>query len=325
MIIAVTGANGHVGTNLCPLLLREGHQVRALVYHGRSPYCAGAVETVKGDVLDPASLDQLCRGADVLIHLAARISIRKRDGHDIQEVNVKGTENIVEACKRNNVGRLIHFSSIHALSHDPIDQPMNEDRPLSLASPMEYERTKARGEMAIREAVKSGLDAVVLNPSAILGPFDHKPGLLGQAILRIAHHKIPALVPGGYNWVDVRDVAEAAVQAISKGRAGEHYILSGHWHSLKELSALIGETLGSKTASLMVPFWIAQIGVPFYTAWAAITNDHPLYTFDSLSILKENPHNVDNGKARKELGFNPRPLKESLNDTLQWFRDNNYL
>jgi dihydroflavonol-4-reductase len=130
---------------------------------------------------------------------------------------------------------------------------------------------------------------------------------------------LPALVKGGYNWVDVRDVSQAAISALENGKSGERYILSGVWAGLTDLSEMVSNITGRKTPSRVSPMWLAKLGVPFISAWYAIRNEHPLYTFQSLEIINSVNKNIINKKARQDLGFDPRPLKETLKDTIEWF------
>ena len=171
-------------------------------------------------------------------------------------------------------------------------------------------------------AAKDGFDAIVLCPTAIIGPVDYEPSLTGKAMLELYNQKIPALVPGGYNWVDVRDVVNGCIAAIEKGRKGEKYLLSGQWRSLKDVASIITTSTGMKTTSVIMPFWVAQFGLPFITAYSKIAGVEPLYTSESLGIIKNGNRYISNEKARKELGFNPRKLEDTINDLFAWFRKN---
>lgn len=325
MKVAVTGASGHVGACLCRELIEKGIEVRALLHNDSKGIDGLPLEMVNGDLMNKESLDKLCRDVDVVFHLAAKIAIDKSDPDSVSEINIKGTKNILECSIKSGVKKFIHFSSAHALTDIPLNEEVNEDSPLNEDSSMAYEKTKADGERLVLKAAKEGLNAVILNPTAIIGPYDYKLSLLGQAVIKIALNKLPMLVPGGYDWVDVRDVADAAIQAIDNGRKGERYILSGHWHSLKELSTMIGQVNGYKTTTLICPTAIAKIGLPFIHLYSKIKNEEPLYTADSLNILKNSNRNISHQKASAELGYNPRKLETTLKDTLNWFSEHNML
>ena len=324
MKVAVTGASGHVGACLCRELIKRGIEVKVLLHNDDRGIKGLDLEIVKGDMLDKNVLDSLCRDADAVIHLAVKISIDNTEKEEVYRTNVDGTRLLLDCCIKNGVSRFIHFSSIHALSAEPLKEIMDENRPLINSKGTYYEITKAEGERLVIEAAESGLNAVILNPTAIIGPCDYKPSYLGQALIKIALNKLPMLVPGGYNWVDVRDVANAAIQAISKGRKGERYILSGNWHSLKELSEIIGKVSGNKTPRFVCPTTLAKIGLPFIKLYAKFKNEHPLYTSDSLDILNSSNKNISNNKAKSELGFNPRMLEDTITDTLSWYEKNSF-
>lgn len=324
MKIGITGASGHIGANLTRLLLEKKYSVRILEHNDSRAVEGLTVETVKGSLNDQKSLEKFCQGLDVVFHLAARISIGANSFEKLHRVNVEGTQNLVFLCKKVGVKRIIYFSSIHALEHHPLDQPMDESRALVQDSPQAYERTKSIGEAWILAQKTDQFEVIVLNPTAVVGPLDHKPSLMGELLLRMYHGKIPGLVQGGYNWVDVRDVAGAALNAISQGKSGEHYILSGNWYSLKEYAETLQEVSGKKIKKVVLPFWLARIGVPFIQIWSSVTKQQPLYTHESLDIVSHGNKNILNNKARKELGFNPRPLSDSLKDAFNWFKENDY-
>ncbi len=324
MKIAVTGANGHVGANLCRRLISEGHQVKALV-HTRSEALKGLdVGLIQGSVSDLDSLRKLCKDTEIVFHLAALISI---DGQKdkLLKVNVEGTHNLVKVIKENGVKRLIHFSSIHSLDHRPFNEPMDETRPLINGGPMWYEITKSRAEQFIIDESAKGLDAVIINPTAIVGPNDFKPSLVGTVLIRLYNNSLPALVPGGYNWVDVRDVVSGAVAAMAKGQTGERYILGGRWVSVRDLALIVEKVTGRKTVRMMLPTVIAKIGVPFIKVYAGLAKQEPLYTFESLRALREVNTMISCAKAKVELGYHSRDFEETVRDTLDWFKAHDYI
>jgi len=324
MNIAVTGANGHVGGNLCRELVRRGHSVKALIYNDDTALKGLAIQTVRGDLSNPSALDELCRDSEVVIHLAALISVKGMKTA-LEKTNVQGTRNLIGAIRRSKVRRMIHFSSIHALDHFPLDQPMDESRPLVEHAIMMYESTKAQGDRLVLDNIKEGLDAVIINPTSIVGPFDFKPSLMGQVLLRLYNHDLPALVPGGYDWVDVRDVVQGTISAIENGRKGERYILSGGWTSVQELAAVLGRATGKNTVRPMLPMFVARIGVPFISLYSRLTGKHPLYTYQSLDVLMQGNRRISHEKASRELGYTARPLEETLADSIAWFKEYGYI
>ncbi len=325
MKVAITGASGHIGSCLVRELMQQGSQVRVLVHRSRKALEDIPVEIIEGDLSDIETLETLCQGVDVVFHLAAQIAIDRKSGKQVLQTNIEGTRNLTEVCLRQQVPRFIHFSSIHALNVHPLDQVMDESRDLIVKTKRVYELSKAQSERIVLNAAEKGLHAVILSPTAVIGPYDYHHSYLGQALIRIYTNKLPLLIPGGYNWVDVRDVVQAAIVSIKKGRKGERYILAGHWGSLKELSEMISQISGQKTPEIVVPLAIAYIGLPFIRLFSAMKGEHPLYTKDSLDILKESHGNISYEKATGELGFNSRPLAESLADTFTWYKQQGFI
>jgi dihydroflavonol-4-reductase len=325
MKIAITGANGHVGVNLCDSLLNAGHQVNAFCHENDYGLKNLKVNIIRGDIQDRKSLMDLVSNVEIVFHLAARISIKGDREGILRKINVEGTRNILEASKAAGVKRFIHFSSIHAFQHGPVTQLIDEEGPLVNSTAFAYDRSKADGERLVKEAANNGMDALILSPTAIIGPMDFEPSLSGKALIQLYRRQIPSLVPGGYNWVDVRDIVHAAINSIDKGRPGEKYLLSGTWYSLPQLSALIRQATGVKTIRRVVPFWMAHLGLPFIAAYSMISGSEPLYTGESLEIIRKGSKNISNAKARKELDFHPRELNETIADTFQWFKMNGYI
>ena len=324
MKVAVTGASGHIGNCLIRELKKRGAIIKVLVYDSRQGLDEMDVELIQGDLLEPESLIKLCEGVDVVFHLAAQIAIDNRSSAKVYDTNVTGTKNLIKAANLNGVKKFIHFSSIHAFQIVSPDQLIDESTSLVETNKIIYEFTKAEGEREVMKAVKEGLNAVILNPTAVIGPFDYRGSLLGQALLKIYKKKLPFLVFGGYNWVDVRDVVSASIQAIDLGRKGEKYILSGEFCSLRQLSAMIS-TISGRNTPVIVPVSLARMACPFIQLYSSFTKKEPLYTNQSLDILVNSPVNISNIKAKKELGYEPRPLGQTLKDTFDWYRENHII
>lgn len=321
MKVAVTGACGHIGNTLCKELLNQGYEIKALLLECEELKLPG-IEVVRGNILDKASLVELCRGVDYVFHLAAIISIDKKDKELVYQTNVTGTQNVADVCKSEDVKRLVHFSTIHTYNPHPLDKLLDETRSQLSHTDMIYEQSKLESEQIIKKSVLEGLDAITIHPTAVFGPFDYKPSLLGQALIKIYNNNIPMLVPGGYDWVDVRDIVNGSIAACLKGKKGNDYILSGKWVSLKELSATIGQITNRRTPKFTVSFFMARIGIPFIQLWATIRKEHPLYTGDTIDILEESHQNISCKKAADEFEYLARPIEASLKDTFDWFKQN---
>ncbi len=325
MKVAVTGASGHVGNCLIRKLIEKGSEVIVLRHDDEDDLKNMEVQIVEGNVLDKDSLNKLCHQADQVFHLAAKISIDEKEKELVYRTNVEGTKNVIAACNEQKIKRLIHFSSIHTLDPFPMGQTLDETRPMIADTHMIYEKSKKEGEKLVLEAAAKGLPAVILTPTAIIGPYDNKPSYLGQALIKIYSNKLPMLIGGGYDWVDVRDVVDGAISASEKGRPGERYILSGKWISLKDLSNMISQISHRKTPSFVAPSFLAHIGLPFIKLYADLKKEHPLYTRDALEILKNSNPFISSRKAQTELGYNPRPIEETLMDTFDYFKTKGFV
>jgi dihydroflavonol-4-reductase len=325
MITVITGASGHIGNNLIRALVADGRKVRALQHVNRRNIEGLDVEIVPGDVCHPDTLRKAFRGADVVYHLAARISLESNDYQVLEPINVTGVKNVIQACIDCKVRRLVHFSSIHAFIQESIGKPIDETCPL--VEPKNcppYDRTKAAGEKIVYEAIERGLDAIVVSPTAVIGPYDWEPSFLGEALLTMARGKLPALVHGGFDWVDVLDVVRGAMAAEKKARAGDKYLLSGHFASMCDLAGMVEEIMGTPAPKLMMPRWLAFVGAPFMAGFAKMTGKRPLYTSASIRALRSG-QDVSHDKAARELGYKPRPLRQTIIETLEWFHESGYL
>jgi len=319
MKIAVTGATGHVGANLCRTLVAQGHDVRAVCHAHTGALDGVAVEIVRADVRDPAAVDAVLAGVERVYHLAAMINIAPADEREIFDINIGGVRNVVAACLKHKVKRLVHFSSIHAFAPRPHDRPIDEERLLTYDPDMPpYDRSKAGGEREVRAGVARGLDAVIVNPTAILGPYDFGPSRMGQVLLDLYHRRLPSLVDGGFDWVDVRDIVDGSIAAGDKGRTGEKYLLSGERRTVRELGQLAQEITGVRVPRFVSPMWLARVGAPFATIAARVARKEPLFTSRSLHALR-NHQWVSHDKATRELGYRPRTLRDTLQATYDWF------
>jgi len=325
MKVAITGASGHIGSCLTRELIKRGDKVKVLIHNTNSSLQDLDVEIVKGDLLNKNSLEKLCSEVDVVFHLAAKIAIDKSERDLVYKTNVEGTQNLIDVCISAGIQRFIHFSSIHAYDPHPLDEVLDETRAYIGKTKLVYEKSKAESERIVLDSVSKGLNASVLNPTAVVGPFDFQGSYLGQALIKIYQNKLPMLVPGGYNWVDVRDVVDGSISAISKGRIGETYILSGHYLSLKELSLLISKISKKRIPQFLAPLFLAKVGLPFINLYSNITKDHPLYTGESLHILKNSNKFISNEKAKKEFGYEPRPLFDTLKEAFAWYKQNGFV
>ncbi|HSW41806.1 MAG TPA: NAD-dependent epimerase/dehydratase family protein [Patescibacteria group bacterium] len=321
MTVVVTGASGHIGSNLVRLLIERGRTVRAVDVRP-GPSLAGLdLEYVEADVLDSESLLRAFAGVDVVFHLAARISIAGDPDGRVWATNVMGVRNAAETALRTGVRRFVHCSSVHAFDLAAArGSAVDETSPPAIRPGLPvYDRSKAAGESELRAVVARGLDAVVVNPTGVTGPCDFEPSRMGRFFRALRQRRLPALVEGGFDWVDVRDVALALAGAADRGRTGEGYLVPGHRASTRELAVLAHEVAGVPVPRPTVPLALARAWARAASVVAAPTLSS-LFTVESLHALASDPH-VNGRRAELELGHRPRPLSDTIGDLYRWFDD----
>jgi dihydroflavonol-4-reductase len=319
MKIGVTGAAGHVGNMVCRILIKDGHQVRALVHNGSDALDGLDLEVMQGDVLNKEDVKRFVQGCDVIVHSAAIISIHGDPTGIVFKTNTEGPRNILEASIEAGVKRILHLSSTHAVQELPMDEPFDETRPYKRKDQFAYDYSKATGEQIMLEAFKSGrIDGCVLRPASVVGIHDYKPSKIGTALIDFYNRKIPMLPQGGYNFIDVRDVSQTIVNAIDKGRTGEIYLMSGKYYNMKDLASEVTKACGVKTPKMVMPFWFLKLILPFVILWGKIRKAHPVFTIEAITALKLGHPNMVNKKAADELGHQVRPLSETLKDFYDW-------
>lgn len=328
-IFIVTGAAGHLGSYVVRELLLQGKEVRALVLPNES--CPDFIDANRhllkeyvGNVCDPASIAPLFEGNAqtefTVIHCAGIVTIAAREDKRIYDVNVGGTANIIAACGRYSVKRLVYVSSVHAIPLLPHGQIMRE---VSLFDPDAvigyYARTKAIATQLVLDAARSGLNAVVVHPAGIIGPNGLPTGNMTQLITNYLRGRLPAAIRGGFDFVDVRDVADGIIMAADKGKSGECYILANRFIDLEELFTILSEVSGQKKVKLYLPLWFAKMIAPFAELYYRVARKTPVFTRYSLHTVSQNGL-YSHDKASRELGYSVRPLEETLRDTALWIK-----
>jgi len=219
----------------------------------------------------------------------------------------------------------VHFSTIHSLCSEPLDIPVDENRPLvESRRSAPYDLSKAAGERLVRQAAGEGINAVIINPTGVIGPYDYRSSHFGQALIMMADGRIPVLLEGGFDWVDARDVAEGAIKAEQAAPPGANYLLSGTWLSVKETAAIVAQIMGRRPPALVCPVPVARACAPIVTAVSRWTGARPIFTNVSLKALASN-RNISHARATRELGYEPRPISQTLADTIRWFMDNGFI
>lgn len=321
MISVVTGGSGFVGANLVRALLERGDHVR-VVDIGKTEALEGLdVEYLNADVVDAAALEKAFLGADTVFHLAAIISIVGDPDGKVHRTNVVGPRNASRAALKCGAKRFVHCSSVHAYDLERCGPELTES---SARATMDYcpayDRSKNAGENQVRDAIAEGLGAVIVNPSGIIGPHDYEPSRMGELLLQLRERELPVGIRGGFDFVDVRDVVSGILAAEARGRTGENYILSGHRVSGKELAEVAERITGVRGPRISMPISIVNQLAPLFLRFTP-GGETPLITPDSVHAVKYSP-SICHHKASKELGYNARPIFETIRDTYAWFDEN---
>ena len=321
-MILVTGATGHIGNVLVREILGRGQRVRALVRPGKTNAALDGleVEITPGDILEPDSLERAMQGVDLVYHLAARISLGSGPDPETDRVNVEGTRNVIEAVRRAGRTRLVYASSIYAL-HKPADgTPIDESQPFDPEQRQgAYDCSKARASLAVQRAAREGMDAVIVCPTAVTGPYDFRASDAGRAICLYMRPGLQFYVEGAYDFIDVRDAARGFILAAENGRAGETYILGGERLTVREVARMVQDATGAWQVYCKVPLWLAGWAAELMPFLAELTGAQPLFTPYSLQAVCSNSH-ISHAKASRELGFQPRPARQAVRDAVRWLQ-----
>ena len=321
-MILVTGATGHIGNVLVRELLRRGEGLRVLVRPGKPPLALAGlnVEMIPGDILDQSSLERAVQGVSQVYHLAASISLATGPDPETERVNLEGTRNVIAAIRRNGAARLVYASSIYAL-RKPLDgTAIDETQPFEpLLCQGAYDHSKALASLAVQEAAAQGLDAVIVCPTAVTGPYDFHYSEAGRAIRLYMRPGLKFYVQGAYDFIDVRDAAQGFILAAERGRGGETYILGGERMTIREMAQIVEEAAGGWHAGFEVPLWLAYWVADLMPFYNELTGTKPFFTRYSLDAVCSNSL-VSHARASRELGFQPRPARQALADAVGWFQ-----
>ena len=319
----VTGANGHLGSTIINLLLKEKKKVRAFVLENDVLHLDKKVEIIRGNITDTKSIYPLFKDLEnkevIVIHCAGIVTIASKFDQKVYDVNVVGTKNIADVALEYKVKKFIHVSSVHAILEEKNKTIKEVDKFYPDKVEGLYAKTKAEASNYILDMSKKGLNAIVVHPSGIIGPGNYGKGHLSQLIIDYLNNRLTAIVKGGYDFVDVRDVADGILKAIEKGRVGECYILSNRYFEIKEIINLLHEVTNHKPIKTILPNWFAKLTAPIAELYYKILKQPPLYTSYSIYTLSTNSH-FSHEKATKELDYNPRDMKETLKDTVDWLK-----
>lgn len=325
MKIGVTGSSGLVGFNFCVEALKNNDSLNILIREDTEYLKQIDAKVYYGDLNDIKVLDKFCKGCDVIIHSAAMISIGLDSYDEVYEVNYIGTKNLLESSKKMKVKKFIYISSINAFNKNPVTEKLDETRQL-VKRGNAYDMTKAMGQELVMNT--DGIEKVSINPTSILGRYDFKPSRLGKVIKTLHAGKLPFLVNGGLDVIDVEDLSKAIYSSIRNGRDGETYIISGKWRSFTEINASVQKNRDKKSFVIFFPKLFVEMNLPllslFPKSFLKRAADFNGKYFPGLeSLTKESieniinfPKNIDNSKAKKDLGLTISPLDKTVKDSI---------
>jgi nucleoside-diphosphate-sugar epimerase len=321
----VTGATGHLGANLVRRLLADGETLRVLMRPDRDNGALDGldVERVYGDLRERESVSAAVRGCGRVYHCAALVStIEGNAAHkrDVYNTNVLGTRHILDAAAAHGVEKVVVSGSLSATGYEP-DQASHEDMPFyPFDRHLPYGFTKHLVEHECLRAHADGLNVVIATSCAILGPHDYAPSRIGRVLIDYAHGQLRAYIPGGFEFVSTRDIAEGHVLAMHKGRSGQKYIISTAYSSVDDLLSLFGEVTGRRKPRLRLPAPVmaAVAEVADKTWFRAFPNKPRRFTPAAVRLLTLR-RQADHGKAKEELGFQPTPLKQAVQEAYDDF------
>ncbi len=324
-MILVTGGTGRVGNVLVKELSKKYGRIKVLIRKNSDlkPLDGCGCEYVYGDVLDVKSLENAVEGVDTIFHLAGIISISTHDEELTLNTNIQGTKNIVDLCVEHNLP-LIYTSSIHAINALEDGSVISEATSLATDYATKrgiYDYSKATATQYVLDNIgKSNLKAIILHPTGVSGPYDYRPSFFGMGLISLVKSGIKTTISGCYDYVDVRDVVNAIMKAYELKKYGERYILSGEILSMRDFAEYLKEFANIKTKTSLLDkatgLFLGGI-LSFFSKKSQIT---PY----SVKTLHSNC-NISHEKATRDLGYHPRPVKESLKDQYLWFKENDYL
>lgn len=326
MLNVVTGASGFIGHHVTRVLCTRGEKVRVILRKtSRREHLAGLpVELVEGDLREPATLVRALAGASRLYHVAAAYTFGARDPAYIYADNVEGTRNVLQAAADARVERVVYTSTVGALATSTRDSVSDETTPVSQRDIVShYKVSKYLAQQVAEEFAAGGLDVVIVNPSAPVGPGDAKPTPTGKMIVDFLKGKMPAYVDTGLNLIAVEDVAEGHRLAALNGKRGEKYILGHENMHLREILEMLALVSGRKAPRVQIPHAVAYAAAACSEVKARLTGGRPQIALESVRMARKFNF-VDASKAVRELGLPQTSIEAALKRAVDWFRAHGY-
>lgn len=322
--VLVTGASGFIGSHLAEALLGDGHEVRTIVRRPETLERHGFAKhpnfrAFQGDLLEPRSITEACRGVQQVYHLAGIISTRTGDRKKLFDINVKGSVNLMNALKETRPEKIVYLASIFALAKGERHRPATEESFYNLEDVhVDYFESKRAAQLEMEKFEMDGMPVVYVYPGFCYGPGDIYVSS-SVFILSFLRGELPVLFDGGQNILDVRDCARGLIQGMEKGVVGRKYLIGDHNLTFKELAAALAAVTGKKAPSVALPRPLVM-GLGFVAEKLA-----PRFPLNRQSAEAACHYwFYDTSRARRELGYSGRPLEETLRDAVTWFRENGY-
>lgn len=323
-INVITGGKGYVGYALVKELAARGEKMRLLLRSDSPVFDNIDCEKIMGDVCDIGILEKAFEGAETVYHVAGVVDISGTKDKQVFKVNVEGTKNVVEACKKAGVKTLIYVSSVDAVH---VEDDMEVIREVSHFDPdiLEgaYAKSKATATQYVLDNADENLKVCVVHPSACIGPYDNNRTSSMVTVINLFSKGFFSLTFdfGGYNFVDVRDVAKGMVAAAEKGRSGECYFLCGKAYTLDEFMGALARVCGKKHPKVVIKKKYVDTIIPVFEKIFKAANLPPVVNEYAIRKICENCK-FSYEKAANELGYSPMPLEDSLRDTIKWLKEN---
>ncbi len=303
----ITGGSGLIGVHLVQALLKDGYTVTCLLHDHTGVFDGLNVSLVVADITDPSSLSPYLEGIDVVFHLAAIISLKDEDSYKLHKINVEGTKSIAAASKKAGVSKFIYFSSIHVYDYKNPGDLLSEENPFvtKKTSPLpdQYTFSKLAAHEHILSLIKQGFNATILVPTGVIGPHPTS-GLMNNLIKSASKKKLVFLLNGGFNWVDARDVAKAAVQAAKTGK-NRAYLIAGNFCTLKEIVKIIRGVTKRRIYSIAIPVWLVKFLLPILPKSQQL-NSH------SIHFISHAPKNISTKAALDDLNYTCCSIKATV-------------
>ena len=325
--VFITGGTGLLGSNIIRELLARNYEVTALVEPQVDPITIKnlPVELIPGDILNPESYESALQSCDFLIHAAASTSIWPTRSTKVREINITGTQNMMNSALRFGLKKMVHVGTANTFGFGDAKAPGHEGKAFNSAHyGLDYIDSKHFVHHWILEQVKQhNLQAVIVNPTFMIGPYDSKPSS-GEMIVSFYKGRIPGVTPGGRNFIYAIDAAKGVVNALEKGTIGESYILGNRNLNYKDFFAILGSALDKKPPKLSVPKWLMLGVAHLNVAFAKLVRKNPR-TFPTMVRIAYDEQFFSAAKAVREIDLPQTDIEVAVLDCFNWLKDNHYL